>query len=427
MAMGCFAGPSIVAVARGQSPPTHSATARLERLRSGLREADVDRRLSAIHEAFTELPEANERPAILELLITALEDPAADVRGLAAEAIGTLGSDAASAIGPLIALLPDLKKTRFDARVAALASRSLGRIGEPAIEPLRAAVIDSDNDTYRGIMGAFAEMKGKARTVVPLLIELLRSCPEDRRWATIYALHGIGVAAEPAVPDLIIQLDHESFNIQVIACRALAEIGPASRPAVPKLLELIQRGNVSTRSHAAMCLGAIGPVEGIDTVGVLVDLLKDGNQLVRERTMTGLGKLGAAARSVQPTVEASLSDPEFWPKPEAAKTLWLISGESNAAVAHLIALVDSPTFDGRVLEILAEMGPAAREAAPHLAKKLQSDDQGIRLLAVQALGAMGPAADEHVEALRACVASSEADVQAAVKKAIDRITGGDGM
>jgi HEAT repeat protein len=206
-----------------------------------------------------------------------------------------------------------------------------------------------------------------------------------------------------------------------MACRALAEIGPPAKDAVPRLTRLVREGIVSSRGHAAMCLGAIGPVEGIDVVDILCQARWDENQVVRERAMIGLGRLGRQARQARRMVEEALEDPEFHPQPEAAKTLWLIAGEADVAVAKLIALSDSLTHDGRAMEVLAEMGPAAAPAASMLAARLQSDDQGVRLLAAQALGAIGPTAKPHVAALQQRLADSDPDVCQAIRTAIQQI------
>ena len=354
--------------------------------------------------------------------MTALDDEIPDVRGFAAKAIGTFGPEAKAAIPKLIAKLSDQGITVSLEGVWVSFSQTLGRIGPAAIGPMLAAIEGSDRLTYLGIMGALGEMKTEASGTVPTLIELLRTCPEDRRWATIYALCGIGAPSRPAVDDLVKQLDHEDFNIQCIACRALAEIGPPAKPAVPKLLHLIENGIVSSRGQAAICLGAIGPVEGVDSVGILVQLLKANDQITRERAMIGLGHLGPAAIEAKPVVEQALNDPDFWPKPEAARTLWLISGDASQAVPKLVELMSSFNHDLRAMEVLAEIGPQAEDAADELARRLESEDQGIRLLAAKALRGIGPGAKQHLDALTARLQDSDPDVVEALHAAISAMS-----
>jgi HEAT repeat protein len=396
-----------------------------EQLRTGLAEPDAEMRLEAIQAAVVELPPVELRDAVTRGLMLALDDPVPDVRSLAAQAIGVLGRDAEAAVPKLMSKLRD---TGVNSRLQAVwvdTSQALGQIGPAALDPLLGAIDGSDRLTYLAVMNALAAMANEASPAVPRLIELLRTGVEDRRWATIYALYGIGAAAEPAVPELVKQLDHEDFNVQCIACRALAKMGPAARPALPKLLRLIEHGLVSARGQAAICLGALGPVEGVDSVGILTALLPESDQITRERVMQGLGRLGPAAVPAADVVRQALQDDDFWPQAEAAKTLWRITGDAGPAVEKLVQLLEDRSRDMRALEVLAEMGPDAAAAAPRLGPLLAHEDQGIRLLAAQALLAMGPAARGQREALAACLADCEPDVAQVVRAAIARMAEGE--
>jgi HEAT repeat protein len=142
---------------------------------------------------------------------------------------------------------------------------------------------------------------------------------------------------------------------------------------------------------------------------------------VRERALIGLGRLSRQAAKAQPVVERALDDPDFHPQPDAARTLWLITGDADKSVARLIELTDSLTHDVRALEVLTEMGPSAAPAAAMLAAKLESEDQDIRLLAAQALGAIGPNAKAHVAALKQRLLDSEPDVCQAIQAALQQI------
>ena len=392
----------------------------VEALRAKLRSDDPLERYRALQEA-SEPSQPAERAAMVTLLIATLDDPVPDVRATAADALGFFGTEAQPAIPTLLSRLADDGVTLAARGVWTHMSQALGRIGPATIDPLLQKIEGSEVQVYSGIMGALAEMKADARRVVPRLIELLRTVPEERRWATMYAMHAIGKDLEPAIPDLIAQLDHENFNLQVMACRTLSVIGPPAQAAAPKLVELTNERLISTRTHAAMCLAALGPIEGIDTIGILSNILHESNQISRERAMIGLASLGAAAKDALPIVDQALRDTEFFPQPEAARAWWKISGDADRAVARLKLLLDSPTYDIRALEILAELGPAALAAAEKLAPRLQDEDQGIRLLAAQVFAAMGPAAKDYRPALEARLADSDRDVVAVLRLALARM------
>jgi HEAT repeat protein len=137
--------------------------------------------------------------------------------------------------------------------------------------------------------------------------------------------------------------------------------------------------------------------------------------------MIGLGTLGRHALEARHLIENLIETEEFSPKPEAAYALWLITGEKEKTLEVLMKYIDSPTYDFRVLPVLEAMGPEAAGVADELAKRLGDDDQGIRLLAVKALGAIGPAAAPHLDALKIRRTDSEDDVVAAIDEAITKI------
>ncbi len=393
----------------------------VELLKSGLDSEGADKRMAAIDALADSDLDAAQRAAVIDLLLKALDDEVPDIRAFAAEMIGQFGDEAKHAIPRLLEQAGDQGMTVELKGVWVSVSKALSAIGPAALQPMLDAIPESDRITYYAITGAIGESGDQAKSAAPVLIERLRNGPENRRWATMFALSKLGEAAAPAIPDLIKQLDHENFNMQVIACRALAVHGPAAKPAVPKLLQLIDDGILSARTHAAMCLGAIGPIEGVDSVGILSKMAQEKNAFSQERAMIALGRLGSVARPAIALINELIEEEDFSPKPEAAKALWLVTGESERSLAVLTELIDSLTYDFRVMAVLTEMGPAAQSAAALVARKLADEDQGVRLLAVQTLGAMGPGAAPHLEALRRHLEDSDRDVVAAIHDAIAKI------
>ena len=365
----------------------------------------------------------DQRAGVIEQLIKALDHKEPDIRAAAARMLGEFGQEAEQAIPVLLRRAGDTQYTRKPEAVWVAMSDALAAMGPASLPPMLKTISDPEHDrtTYYAIAGAIAEQGEAARSSAPILIEHLRTGPENERWATMFALSKLGDAALPAIPDYIAQLDHENFNMQCMACRALAALGPASKEAVPKLLELMKKGNIlSTRTHAAMCLGAIGPVQGVDSVGILMEMAQEKNAFSQERAMIALGRLGREAERSSELIERLIGQDDFSQKPEAARALWLVTGKTKRALEVLSELIDSPTYDFRVMKVLVEMGPLAKDTADLLAQKLADPDQGIRLAAVQALGAIGPAAAPHVDTLRTYL-DSDRDVVAAIHEAIEKI------
>lgn len=414
----------------------------LERLREAVA-ADANTRYGLLNTISPRGASLEDRAEMVRLLAGQLSNGYPDIRARAARVLGLFEADAAPAIPELMKLIGDEETTVTLEAVWVPVSKALAAIGvEHTLGPLMNSLggtysltIEKDDDGYRmdwgdrvkyyGITAAISEMGEEASETAPVFIELLRSGPENRRWATMYTLSSFGDAALAAIPEYIHHLDHPEFNLQVIACRALAVLGPAARDAVPKLVELTKDGNIlSTRTHAAMCLGAIGPVEGFsltDLIDLFTAMIEEPNAISQERGLIALGRLGRRAENTRSFVEELLENEDFSQRPEAARTLWQITGDNLPTLEILKELIDDPTYDMRVLGVLEEMGPDAAPMGELLAERLKTDDQSLRQMLVEILASMGPAAKPHVEAIRTALEDAAPDTALAIDKALAKI------
>ena len=385
--------------------------------------SDVEERYRLLKAVSPRGVEKAERAKMVSLLIEELDSRYPDIRAQAARVLALFEDDAAPAVPALMKLLSDKEPTVTLEAVWIFASQSLATIGaEHVLQPLIAAIPESDRVTYYGITATISELGEEAKSTAPTFVELLRNGPENRRWATMYTLSKLGDAASAAIPDYIENLHHKEFNFQVIACRALAALGAASRPAVPKLIELMDKDVIlSTRTHAAMCLGAIGPVEGVDLAELFTDMIEEPNAFSQERGLIALGRLGRHAEHKRAFVEDLLKKEAFSQRPEAARTLWQITGEIEPTLEILMRLLDDPTYDTRVQGILKEMGPDAATVAPMLVERLETEDQSMQQVLIEILVGMGPTAKDHVGAIRACLDGADPDTAFFIDNALKEI------
>jgi hypothetical protein len=64
---------------------------------------------------------------------------------------------------------------------------------------------------------------------------------------------------------------------------------------------------------------------------------------------------------------------------DAARALWKVTEDVTASLPALIQSLEANTFTARTAAIvLAEMGPAASDAIPHLEKALEKHIPGLR-------------------------------------------------
>jgi len=346
------------------------------------------------------------RAEMLKLLVEELDDKYPDIRARAATAIGLFREDAKSHIPDLLKLIGDPEQTVSLHGVYVFASEALANIGIDSIDPVMAKLKDCDAVEFNGLAGVISKLGDheEARATASVFIDLLSNGPRERRWPTMFCLSKLGAVAKPAISEYIKNLDDENFNVQVIACRALAELGADSKDAVPKLLAMMANPKtiLSARTHAAMCLGAIGPVDanGDELIKTFETMIEEPNAFSQERGLIALGRLSERAKGSAKFVEGLLANKEFSQRPEAALALWQITGESKVTLAELAATIDDKTYDSRVLKTLKAMGPAAAPMLDVLLSMLETDDSSLQLMIAEIMVAMGKEGAAHVDKLR---------------------------
>ena len=113
-------------------------------------------------------------------------------------------------------------------------------------------------------------------------------------------------------------------------------------------------------------------------------------------------RLNPYHRHEEPGPELSkvvIQDKREWDLPEtAARSLSRIG---SAAVPELTKQLNDndPAVRQRAADVLARIGPAAKQAVPDLVAALEDGDEAVRKSAALALGQIGPAASEAVPAL----------------------------
>ena len=384
-----------------------------------------------------------DRAEMVKIFAEQLDHDYPDLRGRAAEMLALFGSDAAPAIPKLMEHIDDAEKNTMGVMTWVPVSQALAATGaehvlQPLIEELPKTMepelvekegvqrIQFGNGIRtQGLLAAISALGKDAKSAAPVIIDILRHGPDNRRWGAMFTLSKLGDAALPAIPDYVWNLDHPDFNRKVMACRALAELGPKSKVAVPKLLKLVEKPNIlSTRTHAAMCLGAIGPIEGVDLIQIFTDMIEETNAFSQERGLIALGRLGRHAENARSFVEDLLTEGDFSQRPEAARTMWQLTGDPKPTLEILEALIDDPTYDYRCHAVLKEMGPDAAPLSGLLAGKLNSDDQSIRMELIEIIESMGKTA-EHADAIRAALDGAAPDTALLIDKVLARIPAGD--
>jgi HEAT repeat protein len=104
--------------------------------------------------------------------------------------------------------------------------------------PLAAAILLLTS-TASAQGAATKEPVSDGRTLTQWIADLKEPAPQTRN-AAAYEISGMGPAAAPAVPALIVALDDPEATVRFPATVALGEIGPAAKAAVPKLKQMME-------------------------------------------------------------------------------------------------------------------------------------------------------------------------------------------
>jgi len=314
--------------------------------------------------------------------------------------------------------------THADPRVRRAAVRALRRL-TPSLEQLAPLLsrqlADADPSVVMPALHTLADMDDDA---VPFLLEALKQ-PKSRYWATL-ALTEIGPEAAPAVAPLTQLAGEGETHERIQAILALAAIGEQAGASAPVLVKLLESDDNALRFPAAFALGRVRAA-GADTalqkaVGgdepflaevaswALARIHPDDKELVdaavkklrtglhsdrpNERTAAASG-LSDLAETLDEPVRLDLAS-EFAdllsdPVPAVGTSGGAALIRMGAtAVNTLRERLSDPALRGRVLEILAAIGPAAAPAIDDMINLFADADPAIRGDAAAAIAAIGP-------------------------------------
>jgi len=284
---------------------------------------------------------------------------------------------------------------------------------------------------------------------VEVLVEQLSSGDEAARCLTIDALAEHGADAAPAVQALIGLMADESALVRAHAARTLGEIGDPAKPAAEVLAQAMADDNEDVRLMAVGALAKIKPGKekvvplmlkamadedysvvlrathalsslGPDVVEPMIEALK--NKKTAHWAVLVLHDLGPDAKPAVPALLAILEDGD--PETQAAVVEALGDIGDPAAIPKLVEIANDHPYDIEIVAAfaLSKFGPAAKDAAPHLEKGLESDDPAMQTVCAYSLAMIFPDDEEKkkqaVELLVKAMTSDEEKVRVAAASAL---------
>jgi HEAT repeat protein len=258
-------------------------------------------------------------------LQTALKDKEPRVRQYTALAIGELKASPADAL-PLIALAQ--KDENIDVRIAAAVS--LGRFGISAVPQLIAAFRDPEQKVWFQAKEAILKMQANDKQLLPLMLKALKDEDPAVQQGAAYTMSRFGA---DGVQPLMEVLQGPNEKVHWAAVDTLDTIGPIAQPS----FELLAKTAVSHPSEKvrkgaliAMLTIHLGFLTGSKqefrkeparAISTVVDSLQSKYGRNRWEAVEILAALGPAAREVLPAVMALQQDKDPRVRESVAKAL----------------------------------------------------------------------------------------------------------
>lgn len=384
----------VVAVAHAQEAAAPDVTALIKQLQTGT----DDEKFSAAVQLEALGPYA--APAI-DPLIKTLAKASPELQAECLTAIGRTGPMAHDVADQLTPFLSSKDVTVQQAAIEAV--RRIGTAGPQAVEALRKASQASDGAVATAAIHCLVTVSGPEDGAVvqgiPRLVKSLFSEPHVRNEA-VATLIEIGPSAAAAVRK---NVDADNDEAQRAVCDVLGAIGEA--PDVGLLLKKLDSDDPLVARAAVAALGRLG-MEPQTVVPALTKLLSSESVPLRIVTVSALGEFGPAAAPAVDGLVPMLKAKSVPLQSAAADALGRIgAARPDVLTALALAVTESePAVANRAASALTDLGAAAVPAVTGLLSH-----QEHRLLAVEILTGIGPAADRTIPTLLDMLSDAEAD------------------
>jgi len=239
-----------------------------------------------------------------------------------------------------------------------------------------------------------------------------------------------GAAAVPVLREIVTDPDE---NARAEALRALSFLGPEAREATPELAATMKQENNSGRFMlASEALAKADPTAAAETHSAI--LRDKTNNSRRSWALTELLKIAPQGQEALAPLQDIVNDPkeDVLLRVQAIRMLWRLKQPSEPLVVDLSAVVtsDRSPAGNQALEVLGEMGPAAKPAVPTLLKLLESPNLPLigprwgpphQVAIIHALGMIGPEARAAVPRLQPYLKSENDVIRRAATQALEQI------
>lgn len=356
---------------------------------------------------------ADHADAAVPKLAVRTEDKYPAVRVAAAQALDAIGPEAAEAAPALVRLLVEASME------SAIARASLVQIGEPAVDPLMAALRSPNRRAQWLAAQALSEIGEPA---VKSLLEVAGSAESRGRPPALSAL--ALMEPRPAEAETVV-LDALRDGVPPARAAATLWYSHAEAPSAAMEAAVFETARSENPYVVRAALRAL--TEGREATVELLELLEEVAQSpeepVRVAALRALAALREGAAPAMPTLLRALRDDSENVRREAIRALRYIGPEAEETVPLLIELLRSDSAQERreAAEMLGVLSERPDEAVPTLAEATADGDANVRVAALNAVRQFGQEAAEAVPAVLDALDDRETRVRTAAALALPEL------
>jgi HEAT repeat protein len=388
-------------------PGAKAAVPKLAELAKG---GDANLRNNAINALVQLGPDGR---AAAPALVDNLKDPNQYVVTLSLQALRNMQPDAKTVMPALEEQLkstnPYLRAMTADAMVA------LDRENKAAM-PVLIELLE-DKQWLATAAQSLGRMGPSAKEAVPAMAKVLKAPPNPfARAQIVYALGQIGPDAKAAIPDVLDLIKAEKdLNVRSAALNALKAMHADSKEAAAAMITVLGEATPNPMTHhiAMEVLGQCGK-EGKEAIPVLLEGLKNGDGYYRLRAADALAKIDReqAKEKATPVLEQLMPQPVYFRGQAATVLIGLDPDNRKAWDAFHDAVKDPVEYNrAQALEVLGQMGIAAKKELPLVKDALKDASPIVRAQAAVALWRIDKQTEEAVAALVAIVKQKDLQYQ----------------
>ncbi len=210
-------------------------------------------------------------------------------------------------------------------------------------------------------------------------------------------LVGPGPAGEEDLPALRQKLRSPDATVRAETVGDLGSLGLKAAPALQEVVELLTDPSAMVRTEAAAAVLRIRERDS-RALRVLSESLSSENVVVRRHGARAVGFAGQAGAPLAEPLGKLLRDPDVLVRRAALEAIATLGPAAAATASHLVPLLEDPQTTVDAADALGRIGPSAQDALGSLAKLLASPSRNVRWAAVRAMAQIG--GDEASPAVR---------------------------